>query len=155
MRRAVYAIIAIVVIAVIVAGTLIFVFMQPSSTGSNNLTGNNIDIYGSEYGYGSSASNIQSGPNSPTITLQHGQTVTVTFHNMGTMAHNWAITNDKTDGSTNLPFSGAQIGSSSNPVAAGSSKSVTFTVGNAGNYYYICQVDGHVSLGMWGNVVVQ
>ena len=48
-----------------------------------------------------------------------------------------------------------QVQSASNPVAAGSTASVTFTVGSAGNYYYICQVDGHVALGMWGNVVVK
>ena len=153
MNRAVYVIIAVIVIVVIVAGALVYVFMAPGSTGSNNLTGNNIDIYCGEYGYGSSSSNI--GSPGPSITLTSGQTVTVTLHNVGAMAHNWAITTDKTDGSTNLAFSGAQIGSGSSPVAAGGTQSVTFTVGAKGNYYYICQVDGHVSLGMWGTVTVQ
>lgn len=153
MNRWVYAVIAIVVIVIIVAGALVYVLMRPGSTGGNTLTGTNIDIYCGEYGYGTSASNI--GSPGPSMTLTAGQTVTVTLHNVGTMAHNWAITKDKTDGSTNLAFSGAQVGTGSSPVAAGGTQSVTFTVGSAGNYYYICQVDGHVSLGMWGTVTVQ
>ena len=68
------------------------------------------------------------------------------------MPHNFAIVDTKS--STGTVLWSAQVGSASNAVAAGSSKSVTFTVGNAGNYYYICQVDGHVALGMWGNVKV-
>jgi plastocyanin len=156
-NRSIYIIIAVVVIVIIVAGVLVYVFMNPSGGGGGGgtLTGTNIDIYAGEssrYGFGSSSSNI--GSPGPQMVLTHGQTVTVTLHNVGTMSHNWAITNDKVDGSTNLPFSGAQIGSASNPVAAGGTQSVTFTVGNAGNYYYICQVDGHVSLGMWGTVIV-
>jgi hypothetical protein len=69
------------------------------------------------------------------------------------MPHNFAIVNAKS--STATVLWSAQVGSLSNPVNQGSSGSVTFTVGSAGNYYYICQVDGHVALGMWGNVVVQ
>jgi FtsP/CotA-like multicopper oxidase with cupredoxin domain len=153
-NRAIYVIIAFVVIVIIVAGVLVYVFMNPGGGGGGGgtLTGTNIDIYCGDYWFGASASG--SGSPGPQMVLTHGQSVTVTLHNVGTMAHNWAITNDKTDGSTNLPFSGAQIGSASNPVAAGGTQSVTFTVGNTGNYYYICQVDGHVSLGMWGTVTV-
>ena len=153
-NRSIYVIIAVVVIVIIVAGVLVYVFMNPGSGGGGGtLTGTNIDIYAKEYSFGASASSISSP--GPTMVLTHGQTVTVTLHNVGTMSHNWAITTDKTDGSTNLAFSGAQIGSASSPVAAGGTQSVTFTVGNTGSYYYICQVDGDVSLGMWGNVVVQ
>lgn len=102
------------------------------------------------YGFGSSASSI--GSPGPTLTFTSGEVVTVTLHNAGTMAHNLAIVETKS--STGTVLWSAQIGSSSNAVAAGSSNSVTFTVGNAGDYFYICQVDGHVALGMWGNVHV-
>jgi nitrite reductase (NO-forming) len=68
------------------------------------------------------------------------------------MAHNWALVDAKSSTATVL-FS-AQIGSASSPVAAGQSQSVTFTPTTAGSYYYICQVDAHVSLGMWGTVTV-
>jgi plastocyanin len=106
----------------------------------------------SHYGFGNSASSITSNPG-PTLTLTSGDSVTVTLHNAGTMSHNFAIVNAKS--STATVLWSAQVDSASNGVPAGSSASVTFTVGDAGNYYYICQVDGHVALGMWGNVVVQ
>ena len=108
------------------------------------------EVSSSTYGFGNSASSITSP--GPTLTFTSGQTVTVTLQNVGTMSHNWAIVNAKS--STATVLWSAQIASSSNPVSPGSSKSVTFTVGSSGNYYYVCQVDGHVNLGMWGNVVV-
>jgi plastocyanin len=151
--KTVYAVITVVVIVIIVAGVLAYVFLGSGGGGGGTLTGTNIDIYGGEYGFGASASSI--GSPGPEMVLTHGQTVTINFHNVGTMAHNWALTTDKADGSTNLAFSGAQIASGSSPVQPGDTQSVTFTVGNAGSYYYICQVDGHVSLGMWGPVTVQ
>ncbi|HUK85846.1 MAG TPA: sulfocyanin-like copper-binding protein [Candidatus Acidoferrum sp.] len=109
------------------------------------------EINSSQYGFGDSASSISTP--GPTLTLTAGDTVTVTLHNAGTMSHNFAIVNAKS--STATVLWNAQIDSASNGVPAGSQASVTFTVGAAGNYFYICQVDGHVALGMWGNVVVQ
>ncbi len=153
MRRAVYAIIAVVVIVIVVVGS-VYAY-QALQTGSNTGGGGGsttIDVYGAEYGFGTSQGSINSP--GPTLTFTAGQTVTVNFHNTGTVPHNWAIVTAKTDGNTNLAFSGAQIGSVSNPVSPGQTQSVTFTVGNAGTYYYICQIDGHVSLGMWGQVTV-
>ena len=152
-----YAIItAVVLIAVVIGANLTYHYFGSGANGgagSGDLSGSNIDIYSAEYGFGSTASNIRSP--GPTISLTSGQTVSVTLHNVGKTPHNWAIVKDKTDGSTNLGFSGAQIASASNPLAAGATKSINFTVGSPGNYYYICQVDGHVSLGMWGTVTVQ
>ena len=148
-----YIIIAIVIIVVVVAGVLAYEYIKPSSTTPGG--GTHIDIYATDspsYGFGNSTSSITSP--GPTITLTAGQTYTVTLHNVGTMPHNWAIVSQKTNGNTNLAFSGAQIGSASNPVAPGSSASATFTAGSAGSYYYICQVDSHVDLGMWGTVTV-
>jgi plastocyanin len=141
--------VVIVIVVIVIAGVLLFQFMQPNN---NTPTGNSVDIYGAEYKFGTSQSNMASP--GPTLNFKAGQTVTVTFHNVGTGPHNFAIVTDKADGSTNLAFNGAQIASATNPVAVGQSASVTFTVGTAGTYYYICQVDGHVSLGMWGTVTV-
>jgi plastocyanin len=143
----------VVVIIVVVAGVLAFMFTNTGDNSSGNLSGNNINIYCGEYGFGSTSSNIKSP--GPTVTLDAGQSVTVTLHNVGSMPHNWAIVTAKTDGNTNLAFNGAQIASGTNPLSGGQSASTTFTVGQAGTYYYICQVDGHVSLGMWGTVTVK
>jgi plastocyanin len=147
-----YIIAAIVIIVIVVAGVLAYEFTRPSGTGG---VGNHIDIYASDspYGFGTSAGSITSNPG-PTLTFTSGQTYTVTLHNVGTGSHNWAITTDKADGSTNIAFTGAQIGSLTNPVPPGTIQSVTFTAGATGSYYYICQVDAHVTLGMWGIVTV-
>jgi len=151
-KTSLYIVVAVVVIVIIVGGVLAYVLTRPSGGGG----GNNRDIYASDtpvYGFGNSAATISSNPG-PTMTFTAGQTYTVTLHNVGTTGHNWAIVMTKADGSTDLAFSGAQIGSASNPVQPGSTGQATFTVGSAGSYYYICQVDGHVSLGMWGKVTV-
>ena len=115
----------------------------------------NVNIYAGEipmqYGFGNSSTTISSP--GPTLTFISGQTVTVTLHNSGSMQHNFAIVSTKS--ATGTVLWGAQIQSASNPVSPGSSATVTFTVGDPGNYYYICQVDAHVVLGMWGKVVVE
>jgi plastocyanin len=156
-RTALYATItAVVLIAVVISANLTYYYFGSGGsggTGSGGLSGNNIDVYSAEYGFGSTASNV--GSPGPTITLTSGQTVTVSLHNVGKVAHNWAIVMDKTDGNANLAFSGAQIGSIQNPIASGVTQSINFTVGSAGSYYYICQIDGHVTLGMWGMVTVK
>ncbi len=109
------------------------------------------EISTSQYGFGNTSSTIVTP--GPTLTFHSGDVVNLTLQNAGTMPHNWAIVDQKSS-SANVLWS-AQIGTPNSPVPAGENKSVMFTVGNAGNYYYICQVDAHVSLGMWGNVVVE
>ena len=151
-RTTSYIVVVVVIIVIVVAGVLAYELSRPSGTSGG---GTHIDIYATDtpsYSFGTSASSITSP--GPTLQLTSGQTYTITLHNVGTMPHNWAIVKDKTDGNTNLAFSGAQIGSASNPVVPEGSASTTFTAGSAGSYYYICQVDSHVSLGMWGMVTV-
>lgn len=150
-RNTWYIAIAIIVIIIGIAGVLVYQYTRPTTTPS----GNYVDIYAGEvnsstYGFGNSANRITSP--GPTLTFTAGQTVTVTLHNAGTMPHNFAIVDSKS--STATVLWNAKIQSSSNPVNPGSTASVTFTVGSAGSYYYICQVDEHVSLGMWGIVTV-
>jgi len=83
-----------------------------------------------------------------------GTTVTVDFTNAGTMQHNWGLVTEKTSGNTNLAFSKAQIASASYAVSPGGKGSTTFVANKVGTYYYICQVDAHVALGMWGTFIV-
>ena len=122
-----------------------------SSPGITTITIYSGEISSSSYGFGNLASNITSP--GPSLTLKVGQTYTVTLVNTSpSMYHNWALVDAKSS-TANVLFS-AQIGSSSNPVAPGANQSVTFTPTTAGSYYYICQVDAHVALGMWGTVTV-
>ena len=109
------------------------------------------EVSTSQYGFGTTSTSIMSP--GPTLTLHTGDVVNLTLVNVGTMPHSWALVDNKS--STANVLWNAHVGSASDPIQAQKSGSVVFTVGNAGNYYYICQYDGHVALGMWGNVVVE
>jgi plastocyanin len=140
---------AVVIIIVIVIGAVVYFETRPKTSGSP------LTLYEGEvsagYGFGNTAATLTSNPG-PNITLTAGTIYTMTVNNVGTMGHNWAIVTDKN--SVSSVVWGAQIGSGTNPIAQGSSGSVTFTAGAAGTYYYVCQVSGHVNLGMWGTVIV-
>ena len=102
------------------------------------------------YGFGNSSTSITSP--GPTLTFKVGDVVNMTVFNVGTMPHNWAlITTNQT--SAKVLF-GAQIDSGSVPIQMNQTGSVIFKVTKSGNFNYICQVPGHVQLGMWGSVVI-
>jgi uncharacterized cupredoxin-like copper-binding protein len=102
------------------------------------------------YGFGNSATNITSP--GPTLTFTVGNVVNMTVFNVGTMPHNWAlVSSESTSGKV---LFGAQIDSGSVPIPVNETASVVFKVTESGDYFYICQVAGHVQLGMWGNVVI-
>jgi len=156
---------AAIIIAVIIASSaLTYQFIQsnnsnaPSPSTSSSSAGSvTITVYAGElsssvYGFGNTSSTVTS-PR-PTFTVKVGTTVTVNFTNAGTMPHNWALVTQKTSGNTNLAFSKAQIASLGDPVPASGIATTTFVASRAGTYYYICQVDGHVALGMWGTFTV-
>ena len=140
-------VIAAVVIVVTVIGVVVYVAL-PKGTTPTNATPMILyegEVSTSSYGFGTTSSLTSPGP---PITLTSGVTYKMTVNNVGTMAHNWAIVNAK-DTNAAVQFS-AKI----NTITQGSSGSVTFTAGSAGTYYYICQIPGHVALGMWGTVTV-
>ena len=160
---------ATIVALIIVASGLTYQYAQPSNSNSTSpatspaassspSAGNiTITVYAGEvgsstYGFGNTSDNITSP--GPTFTVKVGSTVTVEFTNVGTMSHNWALVTQKTPGNTNLAFNKAQIASAAYPVQTGGKASVTFVANKAGSYYYICQVDSHVTLGMWGSFIV-
>ncbi len=147
-RTGLYVAIAIIVIVIVVVGVVVALMYQPPAKGTP-LTLYAGEVSSSAYGFGNTASSITSNPG-PTITLKVGTTYTMTVNNVGTMPHAWEITSQKATGSV---LFGAQIDPTSY-IAPGSSGSVTFTPNQAGNFYYVCTVPGHIALGMWGNVVV-
>ena len=101
------------------------------------------------YGYGNSANDIVSP--GPTLNLQVGTTYTMTVNNVGNIPHSWEIVSTKAVSDSPLFGAGIDI---SNYISPGSSGTVTFTPDQTGNFYYVCTVPGHITLGMWGNVVV-
>ena len=66
------------------------------------------------------------------------------------MQHSFEIVSTKAIG-TPLWNSGIDITSF---IPAGGSGSATVTPTQTGNFFYVCTVPAHISLGMWGNVVV-
>jgi plastocyanin len=102
------------------------------------------------YGFGTSASKITSP--GPTLNLVEGTTYTITVNNVATdMTHSFEIVSTKAISPTPLFNAGIDI---TNFIPASSSGQVTFTPTQTGNFYYVCTVPAHISLGMWGNVVV-
>ena len=132
--------------------TLLVANAQTSSTSSTSITlyaGNQPSGSSIPYGYGLSSDNIVSP--GPTLNLQEGTTYTVTVNNVADIPHSFEIV--PTKAVSNSPMFGAGI-DITNYISPGGSGSVTFTPDQTGNFYYVCTVPGHISLGMWGNVVV-
>jgi uncharacterized cupredoxin-like copper-binding protein len=109
------------------------------------------EISSTLYGFGYSSNSLTSP--GPTLTFKVSDVVNVTVTNVGQLPHDWAIVNGNQSSSAPVLFN-AQIASPNSPLQHGQSGSVVFTVTQAGNFYYICQVPGHENVGMWGNVIV-
>ncbi len=147
-RTLLYAAIVIVV-AVIIVGAVYYYEMTltPPASSGTPLTLYVGEISSTSYGFGNTANSLSSNPG-PTITLTAGKTYTMTVQNVGAMQHDGALVDAKST-SANVLW-GAVI----SPINAGSNGQVTFTAGSAGSYFYICQIPGHVALGLWGTVTV-
>jgi plastocyanin len=139
-------------VAVILLSVAVFPGAMTTTTQHPNVS---ITLYEGEissslYGFGYSSNSLVSP--GPTLTFKVGDVVNVTVTDVGQMPHNWAIVSTN---QTSAPVQfNAQIRSASNPLQHGESGSVVFTVTEAGDYYYICQVPGHLDVGMYGAVVV-
>jgi uncharacterized cupredoxin-like copper-binding protein len=108
------------------------------------------EISNTVYGFGHSSASLTSP--GPTLTFKVGDVVNMTLINSGQMPHNWAlVSTNETDGAVLFH---AQIASESSPLQTNQTGLAVFTVTQSGSFFYICQVPGHVQLGMWGNVVV-
>jgi len=75
-----------------------------------------------------------------TITVQRGQTVTITLKNDGAVAHDFRI-------------EGLNV--SSQLLRPGQTQTITFTPNQAGQFTIICTEPGHEASGMRGTLVVQ
>lgn len=109
------------------------------------------EVSTSAYGFGDSASSITSP--GPTLYLVEGTTYNMTVYNASHMGmdHSWEIVSSKAISSSPLWGAGIDI---STYISPGGSGSVTFTPTQLGNFYYVCTFPGHISLGMYGKVVV-
>jgi nitrite reductase (NO-forming) len=75
-----------------------------------------------------------------TLTVNKGDTVTVTFTNAGKYPHNFTV---------------SDLNVASKTIQPGESDTVTFTADKAGSFQYICSVPTHKDKGMVGTLTVQ
>jgi plastocyanin len=163
MRKSYLPLVAIILLAAIFYFSVMVVLVfniQPPLTHSSSVSGKTPtvsivlyegEISNSQYGFGFSPTNLTSP--GPTLRFSTSDVVNITVVNVGQMPHAFAITNVAATGAKVL--FGAQIGSASNPLLHDQHGTVIFTPNNAGSsFYYICPVPGHVSLGMYGSVVI-
>jgi len=143
-----YALVAIIVAIVIVGSVYYYsTTLTPKAGSGTPITLYEGEITAATYGFGNSPNTLTSDPG-PTITLTAGQIYTITVYNVGSMQHNWAIVDAKSTTAKVL------WGAVTPAINAGTSGQVTFKAGSAGSYFYICQVPGHVVLGLWGTITV-
>jgi uncharacterized cupredoxin-like copper-binding protein len=145
---------------VLALGVLAALSLSDTQAQTQNSTATNITFYAGELydangtlqhgAFGVIMTNLTSP--GPTLNFTAGQTVNLTLVNVGKVGHGWALTDQPQTNATVL-FN-ATIANATTPLAPNATGSVNFTIANAGTYYYICPVPGHVALGMWGMVNV-
>lgn len=111
-------------------------------------------VYAGDFGFGTSRDSITTP--GPEIRVKRGSLVKLTLVNVGNAVHVLTVVNElREDPSASPAFPGAQAGTPSNPLAPGQSVTIYFVAGRPGTYFYVCNVPGHVTLGMWGRFVVE
>lgn len=87
-------------------------------------------------------------------TANAGQPITVNFSNVGSLEHNWILVSPGVDPLT-ATQDDALSGANSEIVAPGATKTFTFTAPPAGDYTFVCTVEGHAAAGMLGTLTVK
>lgn len=91
----------------------------------------------------------------PTIKVKVGDTVKITFKNVGgaqDQPHSFVVV---LDGDRIVFGEKSRIGTRADPIDVKKSGTTTFKVEQPEEFFYICEVPGHRRLGMWGKFVVE
>ncbi len=149
--RTVWYAAAVIIVIIVVAVGVYVLTMQPGSTPAATVTKTLYEgeISTSQYGFGTTSTGLTSP--GPALTFKVGDVVKMTVYNVGTLPHSWEI-NTKQDGSGQMLFS--SVINPGSTIAPGGSGTVTFTVSQAGSFFYVCPIAGHPELGMYGTVTV-
>jgi plastocyanin len=89
----------------------------------------NINVVGTEFSFTPS-----------TITLNNGDSVSLTFKNNGTYPHNLSI---------------PDLNIATKTIKPGEQDTIQFTVSKTGSFQYTCTIDSHAAQGMTGTLTVQ
>lgn len=158
MQKRVLMIIGVLVVIGVVASVAL-PFLRPSKSMATDdridreirLTAGELSLAG-PYGFG-----LEGGPVTspgPTVELKAGERIRIVVTTVGQLPHNFAVTEFPIEGAPALWNSNAGTGAS--PIDTNQTKSAVFKAEKAGQYFYICQVPGHVShFKMFGRLLVQ
>ena len=109
--------------------TIVTITTRPTTSPSSTTTTQSFTVSGSEFAF------------SPAVlTVKKGETVKITFKNMGKYAHNLTITD---------------LGVATKTIQPSQEDTITFTPTKAGTFTYLCTVDSHAAQGMKGSITVQ
>ncbi len=75
-----------------------------------------------------------------TISVNQGDSVTITFKNSGTISHNLTI---------------PDLNMATNTIAPGQTDTLSFTASQTGTFVFYCSVDGHRDMGMQGTLEIK
>jgi uncharacterized cupredoxin-like copper-binding protein len=113
-----------------------------------------LTVYAGDFGFSLRPDAITSP--GPELRVKVGSLVKLTVVNVGRAVHVLTIVGDLREDPNAVPvFSGASAGTPRNPIPPGSSVTVYLVAEKEGSYYYVCNVPGHTSLGMYGRFVVE
>ncbi len=149
--RTLWYVAAVIIVVIVVAVGVYILTMQPGGTPTPTVTSTLYEgeIGTAQYGFGTSATSLASP--GPTLTFKVGDVVKMTVYNVGAIQHSWEI-NTKQDGSGQVLFN--SVINPGSTITPGGSGTVTFTVTQAGSFYYVCPIAGHPELGMYGSVTI-
>jgi len=93
-----------------------------------------------------------------TLTVPVGWTVVIHYQNFSPLRHSFDVipyTGNQPDATPPPPvFKGATTQDPVSGIGVGKHETITFVVGKAGKYEYLCGVAGHAPAGMWNYLVV-
>ncbi len=113
-----------------------------------------LTVYAGDFGFGLRPDAITSP--GPELRVKAGSLVKLTVVNVGQAVHVLTVVRELREDPNAVPvFEGASAGTLRNPIPPGSSVTVYFVAEMEGSYYYVCNVPGHTSLGMYGRFVVE
>ena len=146
-------IVILAIFAILFLSLISYLLFNYSSNNDQNIV--EVNLFGGEfdgkYGFGLSNGSLSSP--GPTIYLNTDQKVVLKFTNTGDIPHTFRVINNLN--STEQVLFGAFIGESLNPINPNNHSKVNFVTDEVGAFFYICNIPGHLDLGMFGELIIK
>jgi|TARA_B100001750_G_C15471592_1_gene580104 uncharacterized cupredoxin-like copper-binding protein len=141
------------IFAILFLSLISYLLFNYSSNNDQNIV--EVNLFGGEFDgkYGFGLSNDSLSSPGPTIYLNTDQKVVLKFTNTGDIPHTFRVINNLN--STEQVLFGAFIGESLNPINPNNHSKVNFVIDEVGSFFYICNIPGHLDLGMFGELIIK